>query len=237
MNGLIYAGSAQGFKGPAERYLQIIAPQKNGVCELCGGGISCAYGETAAIPPFSKCGFTARGEVLLALIDKPLTGLKTPAKSADAGGGVSFAIRQAERFLNLGGGEAVLSSLGGLLVGYINFALCGEAKTPVVATLAAEIEKNAGDPLFSVEDCIRKLPLNYDYVRKLFKKETGATPHEYLLNLRMERARSIITGGITNRYSKYSVSQIAEACGFAEPLYFSRVFKKYFGVAPSEYGK
>ncbi len=97
--------------------------------------------------------------------------------------------------------------------------------------------KNACDALFSVEDCIRKLPLNYDYVRKLFKKETGVTPHEYLVNLRMKRARAIISGGVTNRYSKYSVSQIAEACGFAEPLYFSRVFKKYFGVSPSEYIK
>ena len=106
-----------------------------------------------------------------------------------------------------------------------------------MANLAAQIEKNACDALFSVEDCIRKLPLNYDYVRKLFKKETGVTPHEYLVNLRMERARAIISGGVTNRYSKYSVSQIAEACGFAEPLYFSRVFKKYFGVSPSEYIK
>ncbi len=43
--------------------------------------------------------------------------------------------------------------------------------------------------------------------------------------------------GVTNRYSHYSVTQIAEACGFAEPLYFSRVFKKYYGVAPSYYLK
>ncbi|MDE7087024.1 MAG: AraC family transcriptional regulator, partial [Clostridia bacterium] len=31
------------------------------------------------------------------------------------------------------------------------------------------------------------------------------------------------------------VSQVAEACGFAEPLYFSRVFKKHFGVAPNDF--
>jgi AraC-like DNA-binding protein len=40
---------------------------------------------------------------------------------------------------------------------------------------------------------------------------------------------------MSNRYSEYTVSQIAEACGYSDPLYFSRVFKKYFGVAPSEY--
>ena len=81
------------------------------------------------------------------------------------------------------------------------------------------------------------MPLNSDYVRKLFKKETGLTPHAYLLKERMELASSLISGNITNRYSNYTVSQIAESCGFAEPLYFSRVFKKYFGTPPSEYLK
>ncbi len=238
MNGIIFAGNAQEFAGSADRYLRIIAPQKNGSCEIAySDGISCVCGEIAVIPPFVKCGYATRGEVLLALIEQPLTGLKIPAKSAEVFVGVSFAVRQAEEFSKLGGGGAVLSPLGDLLVGYINFAFGGETKTPVVANLAAQIEKNACDALFSVEDCIRKLPLNYDYVRKLFKKETGVTPHEYLVNLRMERARAIISGGVTNRYGKYSVSQIAEACGFAEPLYFSRVFKKYFGVSPSEYIK
>lgn len=162
---------------------------------------------------------------------------RTTAHGAENSRKIGGSFRQAEEFSKFGGGGAVLSSLGDLLVGYINFAFGGETKTPVVANLAAEIEKNTCDALFSVEDCIRKLPLNYDYVRKLFKKETGVTPHEYLVNLRMERARAIISGGVANRYSKYSVSQIAEACGFAEPLYFSRVFKKYFGVSPSEYIK
>ena len=72
-------------------------------------------------------------------------------------------------------------------------------------------------------------------MRKLFKKETGVTPHEYLTRARMRRAKEIILSGVTNRYSEYTVTQIAEACGFAEPLYFSRVFKKYFGVSPSRY--
>ena len=84
---------------------------------------------------------------------------------------------------------------------------------------------------------MKKFPLNYDYLRRLFKKEVGVSPREYLLNGRMELARGIILGGLSIRYSDYTVSQLAEACGFADPLYFSRVFKKYFGVSPSEYGK
>ena len=73
-------------------------------------------------------------------------------------------------------------------------------------------------------------------MRKLFKKEVGVSPSDYLLKERMSLAQQLISGGVTNRFSSYTVSQIAEACGFSEPLYFSRVFKKYFGVSPSEYG-
>ena len=84
MNGIIYAGNAQEFAGSADRYLRIIAPQKNGACEIAySDGISCVCGEIAVIPPFVKCGFATRGEVLLALIEQPLTGLKIPAKSAE----------------------------------------------------------------------------------------------------------------------------------------------------------
>ena len=107
--------------------------------------------------------------------------------------------------------------------------------SPVVKTVRADIERGISDCTYSLEDSLKRLPLNYDYVRKLFKKETGATPHEYLLHERMKLAQGLILGGMSNRYSEYTVSQIAEACGYSDPLYFSRVFKKYFGVAPSEY--
>ena len=40
-----------------------------------------------------------------------------------------------------------------------------------------------------------------------------------------------------NQYSNYSVSQIAEACGYPEPLYFTRVFTAYYGKPPSEFMK
>lgn len=99
----------------------------------------------------------------------------------------------------------------------------------------AEIAKGVSDCSFSLQDTLKKLPLNYDYIRKLFKKETGATPYEYLLKERMTLAQQLLTSGATNKFSEYSVSQIAEACGYSEPLYFSRVFKQYFGVSPTEY--
>ena len=128
-----------------------------------------------------------------------------------------------------------MQALGNLLVNLVSFYADKKKYSPVVELVREDIAKNLSNPLYALEDYLKKLPLSYDYVRKLFQKETGATPRTYLENARMELAASILSSGVTNKYSNYSVSQVAEACGYLEPLYFSRVFKKHFGVSPSEY--
>lgn len=131
--------------------------------------------------------------------------------------------------------DFLLSAIGNLLISCLIVFSERKEFSPVVETVRGEILKGVSDCTFSLEDCLKRLPLNYDYIRKSFKKETGTTPHEYLLKERMTLARQLISSGISNRFSPFSVSQIAEACGFSDPLYFSRVFKNYFGVSPSEY--
>ena len=66
---------------------------------------------------------------------------RTTAHGTENSRKIGGSFRQAEEFSKFGGGGAVLSPLGDLLVGYINFAFGGETKTPVVANLAAQIEK------------------------------------------------------------------------------------------------
>jgi len=78
------------------------------------------------------------------------------------------------------------------------------------------------------------MPFHYDYLRKLFKKEVGVSPLEYLTELRMKSAETLLTAMWTN---EYSITEIAQMCGFADSLYFSRVFKKHFGCAPSNYAQ
>ena len=155
----------------------------------------------------------------------------------DSDGAIAFVAKQALKYFNgnINRKDLILSALGDLLVSYITAFSAQKEYSPVVELVRAEIVKGISDCSFSIKDCLKKLPLNYDYIRKLFKKETGVTPAEYLLKERMTLARQLLSSGISNKFSPYSVSQIAEACGYSEPLYFSRVFKKYFGVSPSEY--
>lgn len=61
------------------------------------------------------------------------------------------------------------------------------------------------------------------------KQATGMSPNEYLNRVRMERAKTLL------RESRLSITEIAEATGFASSRYFSTAFKKYTGSTPSQY--
>lgn len=194
-------------------------------------------GDALVIPPLvrhERSGGSA-GEITV-WIEHALMPFKTVCVVGDdSEGGLYAACNQAA--VHFGGNAGVMAALGDLIVAYVTASAQKAKFSPVVESLADDILKNVSNASYSLEDTIRALPLHYDYVRKLFKKETGITPHEFLVSERMEMARKIIESGVTNQYSAYSVAQIAEMCGYGEPLYFSRVFKKYYGTAPSDYIK
>ncbi len=73
----------------------------------------------------------------------------------------------------------------------------------------------------------RELDLSGAHAETLFKKAFGVTPVAYRNKLRLRRAREILVS------SKMNVSETAFAVGFKDPLYFSRVFYRAFGVRPS----
>ena len=217
MNKIVFVGKNAGEKRE-NKYLEIIITNN----------------EVHVIPPY--CDFRLDGEDFLRVyIDQPVTPIKEDFYFYENITFIMFAAMQAEEFLKQEKGEAVLQALGNLLVNLVSFYADKKKYSPVVELVREDIAKNLSNPLYALEDYLKKLPLSYDYVRKLFQKETGATPRTYLENARMELAASILSSGVTNKYSNYSVSQVAEACGYLEPLYFSRVFKKHFGVSPSEY--
>lgn len=65
----------------------------------------------------------------------------------------------------------------------------------------------------------------------LFKKHLGQTPSEYLTEHKIQRAKELLTD------TDYSISEIAEYCGFSNIYYFSNRFKKQVGVSPNMFRK
>jgi AraC family transcriptional regulator len=64
---------------------------------------------------------------------------------------------------------------------------------------------------------------------RLFKQSTGTSPHQYLLRRRLDRAKTLL------RQPGISLAEIAGATGFADQSHFTKVFRGFVGVAPSEY--
>lgn len=193
-------------------------------------------GGAIVIPPLKT--FEARFDCIKIIFDSAVLPFKEICKIDDSPEhAIAFTAGQALKYFNseVNKKDLILAALGDLLTGFVTAFAAQNEFSPVVELVRGEIAKGVSDCSFSIKDCLKKIPLNYDYIRKLFKNETGATPYEYLLKERMKLAQQLILSGISNKFSEYSVSQIAEACGFSEPLYFSRVFKQYFGVSPSEY--
>ncbi|CAJ0895902.1 helix-turn-helix domain-containing protein [Ralstonia flatus] len=67
----------------------------------------------------------------------------------------------------------------------------------------------------------------YSFIRS-FKKANGVTPHQYIIENRLQAARDLITSG------RCDVTKAALACGFATVSHFSATFRKRWGISPSE---
>jgi len=81
----------------------------------------------------------------------------------------------------------------------------------------------------SLDDISRYCNISSYYFSKLFKQETGENYVEYLSRVRIENAKKMLTE------SEASIKEISYSVGFSDPNYFSRAFKKYEGVSPTEY--
>jgi two-component system response regulator YesN len=72
-----------------------------------------------------------------------------------------------------------------------------------------------------------KLYVNYSYLSRIFKKMTGQSFSDYVLRLRMERAKELLAKG-------EKVYDAASQVGYRHVNYFSKAFSKYYGVKPSD---
>ena len=78
----------------------------------------------------------------------------------------------------------------------------------------------------SLRDAARAVNLSPEHFHRMFHAIFYTTPYQYACARRMILAKSLLSEGLV------SVAEVAERCGYADPFYFSRVFRRYFGVSP-----
>jgi len=90
------------------------------------------------------------------------------------------------------------------------------------------IHEHLGDDL-TLDELAGSVALSRYHFARRFRVSTGTTPHEYVLQQRVARARTLLTR------TNYSLLDIALTCGFADQSHLNRVFKKHAGVPPGQY--
>ena len=82
-----------------------------------------------------------------------------------------------------------------------------------------------------MDDYAESLHISTNWFIRNFKQYMKISPAQYILSLRMVNAQSLLEN------TEYNIGEIAEIVGYDNPLYFSRVFKKEYGVSPAQYRK
>jgi AraC-like DNA-binding protein len=100
---------------------------------------------------------------------------------------------------------------------------------PRIEQVLWRMKEELESPELSVEALAVGVGLTATQMRKLFRRETGQSPKQYLHRQRLERAVHLL------RHTTQSIKQIALECGFATDNYFHLVFRAAFGVTPGDY--
>ena len=93
------------------------------------------------------------------------------------------------------------------------------------------INENLQDPDFNVERLTEKVGISRAQLHRKMKEITGISAGDFIRNLRLEQAARLI------KEKKINVTQVAYAVGFNNQTHFSTIFKKHFGMTPTEYSE
>lgn len=130
-------------------------------------------------------------------------------------------------------------------IGYLHLLLGEYCETLSASTLAGVVTEAESDRIvqqaihylstqyaepITIELMAESLGYNRAYLSRMFKRHTKVTPVTFLLKLRVDKARLLLRERL-----ELTIEQIASSVGFYDPLYFSKQFRRWYGVSPSEY--
>ena len=93
------------------------------------------------------------------------------------------------------------------------------------------VNKNLADSDFNVEMLCREVGISRTQLHRKMKEMTGLSTSEFIRNIRLEQAARLL------KEQKINITQVAYTVGFSNLAHFSTIFRKHFGVAPSEYAE
>ncbi|WP_211747630.1 response regulator [Paenibacillus sp. Marseille-Q4541] len=101
-------------------------------------------------------------------------------------------------------------------------------KSHIVSQVKDMISTEEGSEL-TVKTIADRVFLHPVYLSKIFKAETGEGLSEYIIRIRLERALYLL------KHTNKKIYEITTELGYQNPQYFSKLFKKHYGITPNEY--
>ena len=163
-------------------------------------------------------------EVFLAIIR---TGRDMEVEWTDQRDGAGPSLENMLKSRDLEETEAMLCGLCRRLTGSIRDTRLESGKLLVREAVAYVNSSFSGSDV-TLEKVCRHLHISAAYFSTLFKRDVKKTFHQYLTELRMDKAMTLLTG------SDLKTADIAQQVGLSDPSYFSYSFKKHFGISPSQ---
>lgn len=121
------------------------------------------------------------------------------------------------------------SQMLGLLYSGQQAGLAGDHQSLLIVQRAIAKMQAGLESGLNAQALARDLNVSYSTFRHTFQQHTGSSPHQYLLELRLVRARNLLT------QTSHSVKEIAQQTGFDDEHYFCRFFKMNTGLTPGQW--
>ena len=104
-----------------------------------------------------------------------------------------------------------------------------EPENAFIQKVRSIIQTHLDDATFGVDQLCHKIAMSNSQLYRKLKAQIGLSAHELLQSIRLSHAKSLL------KSTDDTISQIAYQCGFNDPEYFSKVFKKEMGCSPTEF--
>lgn len=104
-----------------------------------------------------------------------------------------------------------------------------DKKTNAILQVKMYVDNHFTNPTLTLADMSAQFAFRPKYLSAAFKKLVRVNFSEYLTQRRLEYALLLIRGGVSN------VKELSEMCGYNDALYFSKAFKKRYGLSPKQY--
>lgn len=126
--------------------------------------------------------------------------------------------------------NGILYQIMAMIFQDINFQESSWGKISVADEIKFYLDINYGEKI-KLQDVAKTYGIHPNYLTRIFHEKYGASPKQYLMDLKLKKASRLLMT------TELNISVIASSLGFDDQLSFTKYFKKKFAVSPSEYRK